>query len=83
MLVVYASLRLIHTHTHMQDCISGSYTKFIQVAMSNKTTLLVDDLSKFPMCAKNEDVVNFNFCYYVGAPWSVGNFRGKSCVKQL
>ena len=51
--------------------------------MSNKTTLLVDDLSKFPMCAKNEDVVNFNFCYYVGAPWSVGNFRGKSYVKQL
>ena len=51
--------------------------------MSDKTTLLVDDLSKFPMCAKNEDVVNFNFCYYVGAPWSAGNFRGKSSVKQL
>ena len=51
--------------------------------MKNKTTLLVDDLSKFPMCTKNEDVLNFNFCYYVGAPWFVGNLRGKSSVKQL
>ena len=57
--------------------------KFIQVAMKNKTTLLVDDLSKFPMCTKNEDVLNFNFCYYVGAPCFVGNLRGKSSVKQL
>ena len=80
MLVVYASLKLIHTHTHTRLYI---WLLLIQVAMSNKTTLLVDDLSKFPMCAKNEDVVNFNFCYYVGAPWSAGNFRGKSFVKLL
>ena len=51
--------------------------------MKNKTTLLVDDLSKVPMCTKNEDVVNYNYCYYVGAPWFVGNLRGKSSVKQL
>ena len=80
MLVVYASLKLIRTCIHARLHI---WLLLIQVAMSNKTTLLVDDLSKFPMCAKNEDVVNFNFCYYVGAPWSVGNFRGKSSVKQL
>ena len=80
MLVVYASLKLIHTCTHARLYI---WLLLIQVAMSNKTTLLVDDLSKFPMCAKNEDVVNFNFCYYVGAPWLAGNFRGKSSVKQL
>jgi len=48
----------------------------MQLTMESKASLFIGDLSKFPMCAKNEDVVNFNYIYYVGAPWSVGNLRG-------
>ena len=84
----YVCGNLKSIHTCARSCIWQFYTMLdtlhiVQVAMKNKTTLLVDDLSKYPMCAKNEDVVNFNYCYYVGAPWCVGNLRGTSSVKQL
>ena len=48
-----------------------------QVAIERKETLFVEDPTQFPGLEKNEDYIKYGYGYYVGAPWIVGDTRGK------
>ena len=50
------------------------------MAVEQKKTLFIQDPLKIPGLQKNVDWVEFGYGQYIGAPWIVGETKGKDLL---
>ena len=53
----------------------------IQVVMEERKTMFFNDPTDLPPGLRNnEDHVKYGYSYYIGAPWVVGDIRGRRII---